>query len=118
MNIDQFIQAYITCALWASTDDQGEPLDAAYSIDDIHAVTLVDMHSDCIAFLKAAGALLDASGMSSAQAGHDFWLSRNGHGAGFYDRGLRQCGEDLHALAAAMGSADLYVGDDQQLHSV
>ena len=25
-------------------------------------------------------------------AGHDFWLSRNGHGAGFFDRGKRKSG--------------------------
>ena len=32
-----FIDAYIECLLWAGTDDNGEPLDTHYSINDMSA---------------------------------------------------------------------------------
>ncbi len=59
---------------------------------------------------------LEASGLSSEQAGHDFWLTRNGHGAGFWDRGLGALGERLSKESKPYGSCDLYVGDDGQIY--
>ena len=44
--------------------------------------------------------------------GIDFWLSRNGHGAGFFDRGRQHDGEWLQEMARAYGSCDAYRGDD------
>ena len=46
------------------------------------------------------------------RAGHDFWLTRNGHGAGFWDRGLGDLGDRLSAAAKVYGECDLYPGDD------
>ena len=48
-------------------------------------------------------------------AGYDFWLTRNGHGTGFWDRGLGNIGKRLAGRAAECGSADLYVGDDGRI---
>jgi hypothetical protein len=45
-------------------------------------------------------------------AGHDFWLTRNGHGAGFWDRGLGELGDALTQAAKSFGQCDLYVTDD------
>lgn len=45
-------------------------------------------------------------------AGIDFWLTRNGHGAGFWDRGLGDVGTRLTCAAHNYGSVDLYAGDD------
>ena len=39
---------------------------------------------DCLAFLNANICYLSDDQL--AQAGHDFWLTRNGHGTGFWDR--------------------------------
>ena len=44
--------------------------------------------------------------------GHDFWLTRNGHGAGFWDRGLGELGDRLTGLAKPYGTVDLYITDD------
>jgi hypothetical protein len=46
------------------------------------------------------------------QAGGDFWLTRNGHGVGFWDRGLGELGDRLTAASKPHGSSDLYIGDD------
>ena len=40
---------------------------------------------ECLAFLVSMECYLNDSNLE--QAGHDFWLSRNGHGSGFWDRG-------------------------------
>tara|TARA_R110002012_G_scaffold295739_1_gene492457 strand:+ start:107 stop:430 length:324 start_codon:yes stop_codon:yes gene_type:complete len=40
---------------------------------------------ECMAFILRVKAYLDPS--LYEQAGHDFWLTRNGHGSGFWDRG-------------------------------
>lgn len=43
---------------------------------------------------------------AEARAGHDFYLSRAGHGTGFWDRGLGDLGDRLHAAAQGYGSPD------------
>ena len=44
-------------------------------------------------------------------AGHDFWLSRNGHGAGFFDGDWPENGDKLQAAAEKYGQVDLQVDD-------
>jgi hypothetical protein len=112
--LDAFTRAYIECALWSSTDDDGEPLDSAYSADDIAPDALREMIEDCRAFQADQSA--DLADIDSAQAGHDFWLTRNRHGAGFWDRGLGGIGQRLTDAAHVWGSVDLYLGDDGRIY--
>jgi hypothetical protein len=112
MNLTHFQQSYIEAALWSSTDEDGEPLDATYDDTDLDSTLLRQMHEDCADFVSANTAALDACGLSAEQAGHDFWLTRNGHGAGFWDRGIGELGEVLTDAAAVYGSHDLFVGED------
>lgn len=48
--------------------------------------------------------------------GHDLWLTRNGHGAGFWDDPEYYGGKDnanlLTQKAQALGETDFYKGDD------
>jgi hypothetical protein len=55
-------------------------------------------------------------GLDPMQIGHDLWLTRNGHGVGFWDRGLGDRGDTLSEICRAMGEVDTYVGDDDELH--
>lgn len=81
-----FIDAYIGCLLCAGTDDNGEPLDTHYSISDLSPENRSLILRDCHSFMLAAFTSgIDLSGLE-AQAGYDFWLTRNGHGTGFWDR--------------------------------
>jgi hypothetical protein len=41
-----------------------------------------------------------------ARAGHDFWLTRRGHGTGFWDRGLGKLGDRLSEAAKVYGDDD------------
>jgi hypothetical protein len=44
--------------------------------------------------------------------GHDFWLTRNGHGAGFWDRGLGALGDRLTDASKPYGEVNLWVDAD------
>ena len=110
--LSAFVLAYIECALLASIDEDERYLDTCYDINDLSPECLVTMIEDCNDFL----ANNDISMMTEAQAGHDFWLTRNSHGAGFWDRGLGLVGENLTKAAKAYGECELYIGDDERLY--
>lgn len=112
MHKETILKHYIICALWSSIDDDGEPLDSVYTVDDISAQTLKQMDIEVSDFIKDNESLLIESGQSDQQIGHDFWLTRNGHGAGFWDRGLGAIGDALTKASKSFGGSDLYVGDD------
>lgn len=109
------LQAYVACALWSSTDNDGSPMDDQYDETDLSAETLHAMETSCEGFLEMAKDYLTDDWFDS-QVGHDFWLTRNGHGAGFWDRGLPN-GDKLTEIAKTFGSSDLYVGDDGKIHA-
>lgn len=113
-DIETFVKAYVECALWASTDE-GEPLDDNYGEDDLAPETLAKMREDCEDFYAANEQDLE-DWADDSQAGHDFWLTRNHHGAGFWDRGRGALGERLTEAAQVYSSVDLYVGDDGKIH--
>ena len=51
-------------------------------------------------------------------AGHDFWLTRNGHGAGFWDGDWKEpAASKLDAASHAFGEVDLYIGDDGKVYA-
>lgn len=120
MELDSFTKAYITCMLWAENDEStpqgGEPLDLNYSEADLSPLARATAWRECRNFQEAAEGLI---GSKKAQAGHDFWLTRNGHGAGFWDRPEiygKQNAEILTRLAKVAGRQNAVVGDDRQIH--
>ena len=116
--LDKFTRAYVECALWSSTnntrDDGGDPLDRNYTLDDIAAESLARIVSDCEQFQARYPRLLET--LDDRSAGHDFWLTRNRHGAGYWDRGYGKRGELLTRAAHSFGEVWLYVGDDGALY--
>ncbi len=125
--LDDFTLAYIEAALWSSNDESDEsgrePLDSNYSIDDLDPDTLAKMAEDCRRFQEENAADLaryDHPEWTAAElGGHDFWLTRNGHGCGFWDR--TEClpadaGERLTAASEKCGEYSLYVGDDGTIY--
>ncbi len=107
--IDEFTKHYIITALWSSIHDDGSPLDHDYHSSDLSPETLTAMAADCKRFQEqAAGMIEDDLG----QAGHDFWLTRNGHGAGFWDGGWPKHGDKLTRIASACGERHLYVNNN------
>lgn len=111
--LEEFVSQYVSTALWASTDDEGEPLDQ-YTADDLHPVAAAAMREDCVDFLTANRHLIPEG--EEGRAGHDFWLTRNRHGAGFWD-GDWEHGRELTDASHPYGESDLYVGDDGMIHA-
>lgn len=121
MDLDDFTHAFLVCALWSSTDwsrdDGGDPLDDNYDVDDIDKTCREALAEECADFCEANAEDLAESGGSAEQAGHDFWLTRNGHGAGFWDRGYGAVWDRLTKASKVYGSVDLYVGDDGKVYA-
>jgi hypothetical protein len=125
-NVDEFTRGYAECAIWSSTEgEEGTPIDQNYDLDDIAPETWQEFVSDCADFQKSNRALLRkyCDQYKPAQdfnvwacAGHDFWLTRNGHGAGFWDRGLGEIGKKLSESAKIYGEVWLYIGDDGKVY--
>ena len=108
------VRAYLECAIWSGHDwddmddsDNPEPLDTHYSIDDVSWACYRRAVADCKGFMDDAN--LVAHDWTAEQFGHDFSLTRNGHGAGFWDRGRGSIGDQLTTLCRPYGSADLCV---------
>ncbi len=125
--VDEFNLAYIEAALWSTNDESdesgGEPLDSDYGIDDLDPETLAKMADDCRRFQEenaADLALYDHPQWTAAElGGHDFWLTRNGHGCGFWDRDdclPADTGTRLTAASEKYGEYYLYVGDDGSIY--
>ena len=119
IDLDAFVRAYIAAAYFTDTGEDDQPPTDAELSNEARAAAL----EDCRAFARAAHPLLreavSRAGYDSARAGHDFWLTRNGHGAGFWDRtelDADELGDRLTVLAKEFGDVDLYQGDDQLLY--
>lgn len=106
----QFLADYIACARGTLHDDDG---------GDLAPETLQAMRDDCADFISQAGAdLREYRERTGCTGGYDFWLTRNGHGVGFWDRDLDALGDRLTAIAEQMGGRDLYTGDDGLIYQV
>jgi hypothetical protein len=124
LNSFKFSAGYIEAAEWADCGPDHETHEHQWSPD-----LLAQMATDCAAFIAATTDIFSrvaelAPEYSDERAGHDFWLTRNGHGAGFWDREElehhyreperkhKTLGEALSDAAHAFGPFTLYVGDD------
>jgi len=121
--MDAFTQMMFTTALWAETGDDEKPLDDNYSIDDIAKPVREALEEEAEEFQRENAADIaqwpgkaGRSGDPAAAAGHDFWLTRNGHGAGFWDGDWPdEVGERLTQASKKYGTVYLYVGDDGKI---
>lgn len=126
---DEFFNSYVETALWTGTGENEDgitmPLDYLnFEVEDFTTEALAAMREDCESFLLGYGETIRAAlnakphwmrQYSFAQAGHDFLLTRQGHGAGFWDRGLGEIGDELTRVSKAYGDTYVYVTDDENL---
>lgn len=93
--MSEFLNGYLECAFWSSLDYY-DPEEQPRPLDENY-------------------------GVDESQGGHSFWLSRNGHGAGFFDWShpalLGEACSRLQDAARVYGTVDLYVGDDGKVYS-
>jgi hypothetical protein len=133
--IEAAFQGYVDCALWSSSIEEdfahawnaktGEDVASGVSFQsfgfepaDLSSDALNAMRADLADFIAGCGVDVDAYlEHASAEAfGHDFWLTRNRHGAGFWDRGLGALGDRLTSMAHPYGESHLYATADETIH--
>ena len=128
---DEFIKGYIGAALWTGVerkdDDPEKDRDKYYDAtpDDLTDETRETMETDCLKFLSMTGvkdSITDdnftgrADGTIESRAGHDFWLTRNGHGAGFWDGDWTDAADKVLTPAAkGFGECNLFLQDDDSV---
>lgn len=113
MKTSQFTAAYIEAIYFTETGDGDQPgADATLSAYDKCKAL-----NDCSAFMQAYRDLLVAHNIDPTQAGHDLWLTRNGHGVGFFDRPEvygEQLAAELTRAAKAMGMHDVTFNEETE----
>jgi hypothetical protein len=119
--IEQMLSAYIATALWSSNDDDGKPLDDTKTHFDLSEECLTKFREDCTKFAtenyETITNCFDNDNCCWGQAGHDFWLTRNGHGAGFWDGDWpKEQGQLLTEKSENFGEVDIYIGDDGKIY--
>lgn len=118
---DEFTQGYVEAMFFADT-----PEDESWSVDMLSDDARKRIVDDCKQFQETRAADLSEayervisypeSPYEPIQAGRDFWFTRQGHGVGFWDRGLHDIGETLSEHARRVGECWPYLGDDGRLH--
>lgn len=122
--LETVLDAYIVAALWATTnEDDGDPLDDNYSRRDISEESIDKARDDCRKFIMANGHLVSKrdngpTPEAFSDAGHDFFMTRQGHGAGFWDGDWPDwCKPDeLIDYCHEVGEICPYVGDDGKIY--
>jgi predicted 3-demethylubiquinone-9 3-methyltransferase (glyoxalase superfamily) len=98
---DAFVRGYVRALMFVN------PHNEEMTLSDVAIEELEKAVEDAEAFRKANADLLDdayaVEGYDEEQAGHDLALTRNFHGAGFWDSGLGKIGDDLTAAAEKLG---------------
>lgn len=121
MSYDEFRSAYVTTMLWSSIGEDGRNLDDTHDETDLAPEGLALVEKDCRAFYDAHSAMFTDEHCLhygpdfeiDGRAGHDFWLTRCGHGAGFWDGDWAEpAATTLDSAAKAFGNLDPYLGDD------
>lgn len=127
---DRFVSAYIAAMLWSSNDESddngGQPFDANYSADDFSVEARAQINRECAAFFDEHNELIESPetldgirfpGDVFEQAGHDFWLTRAGHGVGFWDGDWPEPAASILTKACKQaGNRDVYLGDDRSIY--
>ena len=101
---------YLEAAVFADSPENEEALTDAEESEGFEFSEEAEhfAYIDCLYFVRKAYPWLRT--LTPEESGHNLWLSRNGHGTGFWDRGLKH-GDQLHDISAKMGTCDIILSD-------
>ena len=114
---------YLACAFWLEqSDDENEiHFEQTHDIDDLSNDAVGAILLDVIDFVTVVNREFPdwQEEVEPEMLGHDFFLTRNGHGSGFWDRDYETegLGDKLTALCKPYGEQGLYLGDDGLIYS-
>ena len=112
VNMDLFVREYIRAILWSNSLDD-------YSIDDIHYTSVNMARSQCAEFVEnnTADVILAIEETSLGHVAHDFCLTRNHEGCGFWDGDYSEdLGDRLTEASDRFSELMVYVGDDGYIY--
>jgi hypothetical protein len=116
-DVDEVLKHFVMAMLWASTDDEGEPLEDNYSQEDVGKDSVKDIKKGIVEFIKENHSILKHHNITEESLGHDLFLDSQGHGVGFWDRGYGEEGDILSVSAKKYFASDSpYVGDDGDIY--
>lgn len=128
-DIDTATRSYLETQLWTGTvladneNDDQYPIGEVWDYDDIPADYIAHVREDIAAFYESYTSLVDeyVSRMDfpyngETMFGHDYYLTREHHAVGFWDRGLGEVGYKLTDAAHDVGEAAYaFISDDGSL---
>ena len=113
--LDRMTEGFIECMCWAESGGPestlGEFADPGMLTEKAEAACR-EACADFIHFCTEVGISLPDVPLRPDQIGHDFWFTLQGHGAGFWDRGMGDLGERLTDVAKTF-SYEAWVEDDE-----
>lgn len=119
-NLEAFVAGYLECLLWSSmgTDQFGDEvhLDDFFMTDACTAdctLEATEFYTNNLKLLTTASTVVPWENL-----GHDFALTRNHHGSGFWDRGLGDLGDKLTDAAHAEGCTSLCLNSDDEVEHI
>lgn len=108
--LNKFTLGYVLAALWTSdpSPGQGDYMETGLPlVDSIPSYWMEQAIADCERFQAENAELLEQA-EDDSRNGHDFWLTRNGHGTGFWDRDYSdEVGRGLQNACRTFGEAYL-----------
>jgi hypothetical protein len=119
INVDEVLKHYLICALWSSCDEKGNPFDRSFDLSHIAESSRLQSLEAVKDFIDAnrEDLLLWRGDNRDEQIGHDFWLTRNGHGAGFWESDWSSIspglGRRLTDAAEVYGSVNVFCSKGQ-----
>lgn len=108
--LEEFTRHYIACLRWADMPED-RPAEWVYNSPNL----VKRAQSDCESFMNQTVGLYSVDDIP--QAAHDFWLTRQHHGAGFWDGDWPDVGDELTKISQSFPELSVYIGDDGLLYA-
>ncbi len=116
-DLTAFERGYVAAAKWLTYRTNEDDTIDEDCVESVSPEALTEIKEECQDFQDANKDNLEEAyavhGYCEESAGHDFYLTRNGHGAGFWDQGLGAVGERLSKACKPYGSTDNYWVDEE-----
>lgn len=115
MNLDLFVDSYLETAKWVFCGEiEGDFSQEAIGTAQKDCKIFIDKVFDHFGQKKGMELLMTGGQDLPYLAAHDFFLTRNGHGAGFWDKPEKYGSKEsdcLTHIAVEMGESNVYWGD-------
>jgi hypothetical protein len=122
IDLDKMVNGYLQCALFTGVDEDDEPLDYTYTVDDFEesavelacktcAQFVLDNRAD-VEFILNPG--IPATPTFNEDIGMDLWYTQNRHGTGFWEHGYGKQGERFTAYCDTLPERNVFAPESDE----